>query len=173
MFVFVGFVGAEAENVVNFEDDGASFAFVELAFGVLELLEGGAGTIADVAVFLELKGFAAGAGQGVEEASEGGGIAAEFTLESASAQIAQGIIDVQGTELESALVYFVGVAIVQDLGGRFLADAAISQPVLVEEPILMPALFPFGEVVGFEVAGGITEPFNDFGIGDAVEHHLV
>jgi hypothetical protein len=84
LFVFVGFVGAEAEDVVNFQDDGAGFALVELPFGVLEFLEGGAGTIADVAVFLELDRFAAGARERVEEASEGGGIAAELTLQTAS-----------------------------------------------------------------------------------------
>ena len=145
-------VGAEAEDV-NFQDDGAGFALVEFAFRIFELPEGGAGTIADVAVFLELEGFAAGTGEGIEEAGEGGGIAAELTLQPAGTQIAQGIVDVQGAKLESALVYFVGVAIVQEVAGRFLADAAISQPVLVKEPVLMAALFPFRKVAGFELAG--------------------
>jgi hypothetical protein len=33
---------AEAEDVVHFKDDGASFAFAELAFGVFEVVEGSA-----------------------------------------------------------------------------------------------------------------------------------
>ena len=62
-------VGAEAEDVVHFEDDGASFAFVELALGVFEFLEGGAGTSANVLVFLEGEGFAGEAGEGINDAS--------------------------------------------------------------------------------------------------------
>jgi hypothetical protein len=37
----------------------------------------------------------------------------------------------------------------------------------------MATLFPFGKVVRFEVAGGLTEALDDFGIWDTIEHHVV
>ena len=51
-------VGTEAQDVVHFEDDGAGFAFVELALGVLEFVKSSASASANVLVFLEGEGFA-------------------------------------------------------------------------------------------------------------------
>ena len=73
MIFFVVIFGVEAEDVVDGADDGAGFAFVEFAFGVERLFEGSAGAGAGVLVFLEEHGFAAGAGEGIDEAHEGGG----------------------------------------------------------------------------------------------------
>ena len=84
MFVFVGFVGAEAENVVHFEDDGVGFAFVEFAFGVLKFIERSTGAGIGLTVFLEQHGFLAGAGEGIEEPGEGGRVATEFLVEATS-----------------------------------------------------------------------------------------
>ena len=159
-----GVSGAEAEDVVHFEDDGASFAFVELAFGVLEFVERSANVGAGVAIFLELEGFAAGAREGVEEASEGGAIAAELVIEGTGTEIAQGIEDVEGAEMQGALVDLGCIAILEQVGGRFPACTPLGQPVLLEEPIFVAPLFPFREVVGFEVAGGSAQAFDDFGI---------
>ena len=72
---------AEAQNFVDFEDEGAGFVLIEFAFGILEFGEGSAGAGTGVAIFLELEGFAAGAGEGVEEAGKGSGIAAEMIVE--------------------------------------------------------------------------------------------
>ena len=55
----------------------------------------------------------------------------------------------------------------------FLPDAPLSQPVLVEEPILVAPLFPFRKVIGFEVAGRVTQALDDFGIRKTVEHHFI
>src|SRR3954468_22492706 len=87
---------------------------LEFAFGIFEFLECCPGGVADVAVFLELKGFTTGGGEGVEKTSEGGGVAAEFAFEAAGAQVAQGVVDVERAELESALVYLVGIGVVED-----------------------------------------------------------
>ena len=74
----IGFVGrGEAEDVVDVADDGAPFAFGELAFGVADFLEFGAGSGVSVAIFLDDHCFAAGAGECVDEADEAGAVTAE------------------------------------------------------------------------------------------------
>ena len=69
-------IGGEAEDFVDFADDGAGFAFVEFAFGI-ELTECGTGAGAGIAIFLDKHGFTASSGEGVDKANEGGGIATE------------------------------------------------------------------------------------------------
>src|SRR5205823_1661944 len=147
--------------------------FAEFTFRVAQDLKRGAGFGAGFAVLLELKGFAAGSRQGVEEASEGGGIAAELIVERTGTEITQGIEDVEGAEMQGALVDLGGVAILDEVGGRFAASTPLGQPVLLDEPILVAPLFPFRKVVGFEVAGGIAQALDDFWIRNTVEHHLV
>ncbi len=58
----------QAEDFVDFVDDGGGFVFGELAVGVPELGEFGARGEAGIAIFLESQRFAADAGEGVDEA---------------------------------------------------------------------------------------------------------
>jgi len=165
--------GREAEDIVHQENQGAIFIFREFAFGVAKGLECSAGFGAGFTVLLKLKGLPAGAGEGVEEASEGGGVPAELVIEGTGAEIAQGIEDVEGAEMQGTLVDLRGVAILHQVGGGFPARTPLGQPVLLDEPILVAPLFPFRKVVGFEVAGGIAQALNNFRIGNPVEHHLI
>ena len=120
-----------------------------------------------------MKGFAAGAGEGVEEASEGGGIAAELVIEGTGAEIAQGIEDVEGAEMQGALVDLGGVAILDEVGGGFPARAPLGQPVLVDEPILVAALFPLVKVVRLEVFSLLAETLDDVGVRDTIKHPVI
>src|ERR1051326_2725697 len=135
-------LGREAEDVVHHENQGAVFIFGEFAFGIAQGPERSAGFGAGFAVFLELKGFAAGAAEGVEEASEGGGIAAELVIEGTGAEIAQGIEDGEGAEMRGAVVGLGGAPILDGVGGGSPAPAPPGQPVLLDEPILVAPLFP-------------------------------
>src|SRR5205814_3903514 len=62
-------------------------------------------------IFLELKGFAAGAGEGVNEAGKSRGVAAELFIECARAELAQGFEDVQSAKLEGGVIDLCGVQI--------------------------------------------------------------
>jgi len=166
-------VGGEAEDIVHHENQGAIFIFREFAFGVAKGQECSAGFGTGFTVLLKLKGLPAGAGEGVEEASEGGGIPAKLVIEGTGAEIAQGIEDVEGAEMQGTLVDLRGVAILDQVGSRFPARTPLSQPVLLDEPIFVAPLFPFRKVVGFEVAGGSAQAFDDFRIRNTVEHHLI
>ena len=78
------FRGAKAEDFIQPADNGEGFLFRELAVRVFEWLHGGVSAGADIAIFLDEHGFAASAGEGVDEADEGEGIAAEPEVELAS-----------------------------------------------------------------------------------------
>ena len=73
----------EAEDFVDFADDGAGFAFVEFAVRI-QFAEGGASASAGIAIFLDEHGFATGTDEGVDETDEGGGIATEPMIEGTS-----------------------------------------------------------------------------------------
>jgi hypothetical protein len=165
--------GDEAEDFVHVSDNSLAFFIGEFAFWIAHGLEGGLGLEAGIAILLKLQGLTAGAGESVDEASEGSGVAAEFVIEGTSAEIAQGIEDVKGAELQGALVDLGGVAILDEVSGGFLTDAPFSQPVLMQEPILVAPLFPFRKMFGFEVAGWIAQALDNFGIWKTVEHHLI
>jgi hypothetical protein len=72
---------AKAEDFVQLADNGLGFRFVEFAIEILTGGERNAGLGAGVAVFLEDYGFSAGAGKGVNQANEPGGIAAKPEIE--------------------------------------------------------------------------------------------
>ena len=98
---------------------------------------------------------------------------ATYAPQMSGAEIAQGLEDVKSAEMQGALVDLGGIAILDEVGGGFLARAPVGQPVLMEEPILVAPLFPFRKMVGFEVAGWIAQALDDFGIRNTVEHHLI
>jgi hypothetical protein len=77
----LGVVGGEAEDFIDLKDEVAPFVIGEFAFGIFHGLKGGAGAGAGLAVFLQEHGFAAGTGEGVHEADEGSGVAAEGEIE--------------------------------------------------------------------------------------------
>ena len=165
--------GDDAEDFVHVSDNSLAFFIGEFAFWIAHGLEGGLGLEAGIAILLKLQGFPAGAGEGVEEASEGGAVAAEFVIEGTGAEIAQGIEDVKGAKLQGTLVDLGGVAILDQVGGGFLTDAPFSQPVLMEEPILVAPLFPLVKVVGFEVFPLLAETPDDVRVRDTIEHPVI
>jgi len=167
--VFFAFGRGEAEDVVDVADDGVAFGVGEFAVGVFERPEGSAGLGAGLAVFLDEHGFAAGAGEGVEETGEGGGVAAEFEVQAGFSicdfrftigwtrfwrrvflgrcgacrgEVTEGFEDVKGGELEGGVVDLGGIEIEGEIGGGFLALAGAGEPVLQEEKILVAAFFP-------------------------------
>jgi hypothetical protein len=60
-----------------------------------------------------------------------------------------------------------------EIGGGLLAGADFGEPSLFEQPLLMAAFLPLGEVVGLEVFTGVAEALEDIGVGDAVAQHEV
>ena len=85
----------EAEDVVDHEDEGAAFIVGECAFGIAEGLKGSADFGAGFTVLLELGGFAAGAGQSVDQTGEGCGVPAELFVEHARSKRAHGVEDME------------------------------------------------------------------------------
>ena len=169
----LGGIGAEAKDIVDVQDDGAAFLVGEFAIGIFQGAEGEARAGASFAIFLELHGFAAGPGEGVEDANEGGGIAAEFLVEGTGAEVAEGFEHVEGAELEGSVVDAAGVEILGEVGGGFLSGAGSFEEGLFDEPGLVAALPPAGNVVGGEVLARGTEALGNFGVGDAIEKQLV
>jgi hypothetical protein len=78
-------VPADAEDVIDVADDGMALGVGEFALGILEELDGFASFGAGFAVLLQHHRFAAGARQGVHEADEGSGIAAQTEIEGGAA----------------------------------------------------------------------------------------
>ncbi len=125
-----------------------------------------------VAVFLEVGGFAAGAGQGADEAGKGLGVAAEALVEVAGLEMAQGEEETGDGELEGGLVEAGGVEIVEEVEGGFLVVAEVFEPILFHEPALvMGAGGPAGDIARGDVFGFVAEPGGDVLAGDAVAEH--
>ena len=164
-------LGAEAEDVVHLEDDGAGLAFGELAVWVFEFEEGGAGAGTSVTVRLELDGFSAGAGEGVDEPGEGDAIAAEFLIEGARPQVAKGVENMEGGELEGGVVDLGGIKVANKVRGGFLPGPNASDEGLLGQPILVSAFFPVREVRGAEALALVSQGRSDLGVGCAVLEH--
>ena len=114
-------VGAEAEDVVHFEDDGAGFAFVELAFGILKFIECSTSTGADVLVFLEGEGFAGEAGEGINDASVFVRVVGDVLGDGSGGEMAKEIIDLSGGRLKAGLWKPGSVGVLEEFGGGFVA----------------------------------------------------
>ena len=114
-------VGAEAEDVVHFEDDGASFAFVELALGVLEFVKSRASASANVLVFLEGEGFAGEAGEGINDASVFVRVVGDVLGDGSGGEMAKEIIDLSGGRLKAGLWKPGSVSVLEEFGGGFVA----------------------------------------------------
>jgi hypothetical protein len=165
-FLFV----AKSEYIVGVLEDHAAFGFGEFTFGIAQSGEVGTGLGAGVLVPLKLEGFPAGAGQGVDHAGEGPGVAAQFVVQGSRGQVAEGLEDVKRADLESGLVDAGGVEVVDEFASGFEVDADLFDPMLVEEPVLMAAAFPGGDVlfgngVWERRVGGGLEGTDDFAVG--------
>ncbi len=89
------------------------------------------------------------------------------------AEIAEGFEDVEGAKLEGGVVDLGGVEVGREVGGRFLAGAGLVEPSLFEEPVLVAALLPLGEVIGFEADAVRAKALDDLGVGEPIEEPLV
>jgi len=163
--------GSESENLVDMADDGEALGVREFAIEVFEFCEGGAGLGAGVAIFLELHGFLAGAGQGVEQAGESGAIAAELFVERLRSQIAQGLKNMEGAELEGGVIDFGSIEIADELAGGFLPDACALDEGLLSQPIPVTALFPTRKVDGAEAFAVFAEALDNGPVSEAVPDH--
>ncbi len=83
-------------------------------------------------------------------------------------EVAKGFEDVKGGELERGVINLGGVKIGGEGGSGFLSGAGLFKPSLFEEPVLVAAFFPLGEVGGFEILAMFAEPLDDVGVGNAV-----
>jgi hypothetical protein len=79
----------------------------------------------------------------------------------------------EGAELKGGMVELSGIEIGGEVRGGFLPGAGLGEPILFEEPVLVTALVPLGEVIGFEVFAVIAEPLDDVGIGDTVKEPVI
>jgi hypothetical protein len=127
-----------------------------------------------VAVFFEVGGFAAGPGQGADEAGEGLGVAAEALVEVAGFEMAESEEKAGDSELQGGLVEAGGVEIIEEVEGGFLVVAEVFQPILFHDPALVVgAGSPAGDVAGGDVFGVGAEPGGDVLAGDTVAEHGV
>ena len=70
-----------------------------------------------------------------------------------------------GGEAEAGFVEAAGLGGGEDIGGEAGLGGQSVEPFLLEEPILIAALFPSADVVGLNVLPMLTELKDDFGIG--------
>ena len=71
------------------------------------------------------------------------------------------------------MIHLGGVEISGHVGRGFLAEADFVEPGLLEQPVLVAALLPLGDVIGREVFALLPESLNDVRVGEAVEEPLV
>ncbi len=163
----------KAEDLVGFIGQELVFGVGELTVGVFGL-EGGDDGGAGVGEFVGIDGFVAGAGQGVNEAGKGLGIAAEALVEIALIEVTEGEEGAGNGELEGGLVEARGVEVFEEAESGFLLGAEGIEPVLVQEPLfVVGAGVPAGDVAGGDRFAGFAEPGGDVGEGDAVEDQEV
>jgi len=87
--------------------------------------------------------------------------------------IAEGLEDVKGTELEGGMVELGSIEACEKVGAGFLSGPVPGEPVLLEQPILEAALSPLAEVARLELFAIIAKALNDVGIGDTIEHPVI
>ena len=166
--------GAEAKDFIDFADDGEGFLFGELAVNVFHRLEDFADRGAGGEVFFDIGGFAGGAGQGLDEAGEGAGIAAQEIIEVSGFGLAEGEDEPGDGQFEGPLIEFGGIEVVEQIESGFLFGAEVFNPFLLKKPVLVVRTgVPVGEVARGDMQGLVAEPGRDFIIGDAVAEQEV
>ena len=162
-------LAGDTEDLIHLVDEELVFLVGEVAVDVFVGLSGGS-VGGGLGEFLEVGGFAAGAGEGVDEAGEGLGIAAKVLVEVAGIEVAESEEEAGDGELEGALVEPWGVEIFEEAESGFLVVAEGIDPVLFEEPTLvMGAGVPSGDVARGDVFGNIAEFGGDIGERDAIK----
>ena len=91
---------SQAEDVVDFADDDAVFAFAEFTFDV-QLGQGRAGAI--VGVFLYGESFAGQAGEGVDDANVFVGLVGPGGGDVVGGEFVEEVVDLSGGSLETGL----------------------------------------------------------------------
>ena len=86
-------------------------------------------------------------------------------------EIAEGFKDVKGAELECGVVELGGVEIGGESGRRLLPGAGVVEPGLFQDPILVAAVFPTGEVHDIEPFALLAQVFDDVGVAEAILDH--
>ena len=103
--------------------------------------------------------------EGVDEAGEFvGGVRGVGRIEN-GVEAHELIEHLSGGEAEAGFVEAAGLGGGEDIGGEAGLGGQSVEPFLLEEPILIAALFPFADVVGLNVLPMLTELKDDFGIG--------
>jgi len=129
---------------------------------------------ADVPIFLEVDGFAAGARQGVDQAGEALGIAAELLLHLARAEMAEGPEKLGDGDLEGGFVEFAGIEIGQQLQARLLVGAHVLAPFLIFFPALIAdTIVPVADIARHEIFADVAEFENNLGVGNPVSKHEI
>ena len=100
----------------------------------------------------------------------GGGV---FAATGFGGENAESIEDLKGAELEGGVIDLTGIVVAREVRGGFEAVADLADKGLFEEPILVTAIFPAGEVGKAEALASFTELFDDGGVGDTVLEHEV
>ena len=167
-------VGFQAEDVVEFVEDGGAGEFGAVLVGHLGIGRWRRGFGGGVAVFLEIEGLAGDAGQGGQEAEVDSGIG----LGIGDGELGEEFAHADGGELEGEVLDIVGLIIFGEVAGEIEPGGEDFEAVLVAEPVLVTAAVPggdvlFEELVGERRVGGFIEALEDLGVGGAVGEELV
>jgi hypothetical protein len=125
-----------------------------------------------VAELLELNNGAAQTRQGVGNANvlfDAGTLVVGVGVAHFAKEFANG----DGGELEAGFGEPDWIGAFEDVGERFLAEAHFLSPELIFAPVLVPALFPFGEIVGREIFDSVAESVLNLVNGCAIFEHLI
>src|SRR5258706_13233451 len=87
--------------------------------------------------------------------------------------VPEGIEDLKGAKLEGGGIGLAGVEFAGEVRRGFEAVADLADKRLFEEPVLITAIFPAGEVGDGETVAVFTELFDDRGVGDTVLDHEI
>ena len=156
-----GFAGFEAEEAFELLEHEVAFFFVEVAIQIEAFEFESCGLGAAVAVFSENQGLAAEAGESVEHAVVIGRVVGELAFSEGLEDLSEG--DVDHGFLEGGVVVFA-----EKVQGRLTLGAEVIEPDLLFEPSLVTVIFPFREVLGFEMLAGVAQAFDDVRVGYAV-----
>lgn len=163
-------IGGEAEDFVDFADDGAGFAFVELAFWI-EFAEGGPG--AGIAVFLDSESFAGEARQGIDDADISIGLIGHSVGDGGRGESVKDIVDLGGGGLEAGFGQFGGVDVLKELVGGFVPGALIIEAFEMRDMLLETGLIPIRNVFPVEGNALFGHAVDDDGISGAVEQEFI
>ena len=165
------FAGA-AEDLIHMGGQDFEFVVGEVFVDVALFEFGGAVARAIVAELLELDDRAAEARERVGNANvlfDAGALVVAVSVTHFAKEFANG----GGGELKAGFGESNRVGALKDFGEGFLSEAHFLTPELVFEPVLVAALFPFGETVWGDVFDGVAESVLNLVNGGTVFEHLI